>query len=217
MPTLSIVKLGEITKGARPMIPWQDMLSIIGPVSPLAALPPSAELSKSTDLGRLLCGVQSRLPVELQNVISQHLSGLFMTLGNCLLTMSYLMGPMKLHMPLSPSSVTYPLANCQWIERLGADTVNVLGETCLTRIGAGGLGAFELEIDLATCQVSGIQAAFGRHGVAAVRVLYLDGSSSEWLGGRDRKRFVTYQGDDLRLLQVFSDVSQMHRPSRQQH
>lgn len=182
------------------------MVSIMGPVQHLAALPPSEELSNETDLGRLISQVKECLPVELQNMISQHLSGLFRCLGNCLLTLSHVMGPTRPHDPGQPGCVFRPLLNCQLFDRLGAHTVNVLGETCLARIGSDVPVDYDHVIALEYQDVTGVQVAFGRYGIVALRVLYIDGSTSPWLGGSQKKRFITCRGNDLRLLQAVSDV-----------
>lgn len=210
IPSLTVQTLVKITQRTQPIISWKHMVITMGPAQPLSAWPPLSALSRNTELGNLVHDLQSWLPDDLQYLLSQYVSGLFRQLTNCLWLLNHVMESIRLDEPtqqMQLSSVTQPLVDCQLIQKLGVDTVSILGETCLARVGSEATVSYEKEICIADGAVSGLQVAFGSYGVVALRVLYPDGSTSAWLGGEQRRRFVTYRGKDLRLLRASSDVS----------
>lgn len=176
-------------------------------------LPILAKLNLNTPLGDLISLIEKRLPIELQTMIYDSVTGLFKSLLRTLSTLqdSYPLlsnlddhqAPLMTH-PLNAS----PLSTSRPVEMLYARAVSILGEACLTEISVqDDSQGSRYAITIARQPVWGVQVAYGTYGVVGLRVLYVDGFKSAWLGFGKRKLFMTCEGEDLTELQISSDVS----------
>ncbi|VUC32542.1 unnamed protein product [Clonostachys rosea] len=155
-------------------------------------------LSTTTKLGQLVETVRKTLPVELQELIYQKVSGLFRFLAETSLTLKELDGEASADRGVVVHPVSKGLAKF-----LRAHSTHIHGEECLTEIDSH--SNFEQQIALQEKPIHGIQVSVGTYGVVAVRVLYQDYSTSSWLGRGPRKWTATYKGDDLGRLRTVSD------------
>lgn len=201
--------LSHISHLTRPMLAWDQLVVAMHPTYPYHPL--AAQLSRDTELGRLLGKLEDRLPVELQKMIYDHCSGIFRSLLNCSSTIHDCQPLLPLlEKRQSASETSFPLSKSPDFETIGASAVTILGEVTLAQIGASpgaGGSQFEYQIPIARQAVSGIEVSIGTYGVVGLRVLYLDGSKSPWLGGVKHTWTTPVKGDDLKGLQVCSDVS----------
>ena len=92
---------------------------------------------------------------------------------------------------------------------LYASSTTILGEACLRQVS---LGPLDLRIDIESRPVWGLQATLGTYGVCGIRVLYLDGSRSPWLGSGEGQLFSTLECRDRMVLELHSDVSEKRWP-----
>lgn len=178
-------------------------------VKVLPSLPASSELSGSTDLRDLFRLIESRLSSELQLMVLSSISGLFKSLANSLATLNYIDNQLPI-CEASDTDISYrPFSHSNILEKIGVDTVDILGEICLKRIGEIDNSSFyHHEIILSRRrEVQGLQVAFGTYGVVDLRVIYRDSSTSSWINKQQRKWVTTYRGSDLRRLRTLSDVS----------
>jgi len=200
--------LSQMFRLTRPILPWDQRIAPIHPTLPYHPL--GAQLSRDTELGRLVATLEDRLPVELQKMIFDNSSGIFRSLLNCSSTIHDCL-PLLLLLgkrSLDPSPRTSnPLSEYQTLETIEASTVNVLGEACFVQIGAnqGTVLNSGYQIPIARHAVSGIEVAEGTHGIVGMRILYLNGSKSPWLGGSKHAWITTVSGNDLKDLQIRSD------------
>ena len=92
---------------------------------------------------------------------------------------------------------------------LYASSTTILGEACLRQVSSEPL---DLRIDIESRPVWGLQATLGTYGVCGIRVLYLDGSRSPWLGSGEGQLFSTLECRDRMVLELHSDVSEKRWP-----
>lgn len=200
--------LGRVAEVTRPMLSWSQAIIALRPSYPFHPLKPS-HLSRDTDLGSLIASIEEKLPFELRRMIYDHTLGMFKSLLNTSSTIEdchhLLASPAQDRRPISK---TFPLREILDLDRIGARVVTILGEVCLAHIGAahGDTSQDHHDIPVANRTVSGVQVSVGSYGVVGLRVLYEDGSKSPCLGDARRKWSMTLEGNDLRGLQVYSDV-----------
>lgn len=206
---LCAVDLIQLARLTRPLLSEAFL-----PVSKAPIPPPPARLSTytdlcyKTDLGCLVSEIQSRLPVELQHTIFYHTRGLFRSFTKCL-DMIYTYSRLNHYASDTyQSNVQYPLQPYARPRHIGLTTVSIMGETCIAMIGSGGLRPWHDELQLSAAQPTGLQVAYGTFGLVQMRVLYIDGSVSPWMGGTSSscKRFKTCRGR-LEDMRVVHDVS----------
>uniref|UniRef100_A0A8H7TME2 Uncharacterized protein n=1 Tax=Bionectria ochroleuca TaxID=29856 RepID=A0A8H7TME2_BIOOC len=200
--------LVRIARLLRPITSSEVGAEILGVNSNLTKFPESEIACKDSSLGLLLTNIHRRLPGELQSLVCQHLQGtFFFSVASCVETLHWI----EDHRILADSwSITiptyhYPLMPSFSFKRLVADTVNILGESCFTRIGGDLPTSYEMEITLRQVPLSGIQYALGVHGVVGLRVLYEDGSRSAWLGRSPGRLFRIFSLRSLRYLRILTD------------
>lgn len=106
------------------------------------------------------------------------------------------------------SPKAWPLVGSGQIKTLHANAETLIGETCLTSIGANHeseKSCYDM-ITVASLPIRGLHVALGMYGVVGLRILYTDGSKSAWLGSARCKWCVTYEGHELERLQILFDV-----------
>ena len=194
----------------RPIVLWRHtpgLMNLKRIPSPSAA---SSKLPGVTPLRELLRWIDWRLPQEIQNMIFSYVSGPLQALVNSLATLSYVENQLA---GCKASEISYrPFFQARMLHRIGIETVDVLGEICLKRIGEvgnpGSKASQEHEIILyPNKQVEGVQVAIGTYGVVDLRVIYRDSSTSSWINKQQRKWITTYKCSDLKRLHILSDVS----------
>ncbi|CAH0058537.1 unnamed protein product [Clonostachys solani] len=210
--------LARIARLLRPITPPNVTAEILGVKPDLTKFPESEIASKDSSLGLLLANIHGHLPGELQRLICRHLSGtLFFSVASCLETLHWIEDHRILtdSRQIATPTYHYPLMPSFSFKRLVADTVNILGESCFTRIGGDFPTSYEMEITIKQVPISGIRYALGLHGVVGLRVLYEDGSSSAWLGRSPGRLFRVFSLRSLRDLRILTDVrSQQSLPSK---
>lgn len=182
---------------------------ILGVEPGLTKFPESEIACKDSSLGSLLMNIHRHLPGELQRLVCQHLQGtFFFSVASCVETLHWIEDHRILTDSWSVTTPTYhyPLMPFFSFKRLVADTVNILGESCFTRIGGDLPSSYEMDITLRQVPLSGIQYALGLHGVVGLRVLYEDGSRSAWLGRSPGRLFRIFSLRSLRDLRILTDV-----------
>lgn len=211
LPDLLVEDLWRFARLTRP-ISLEDFLPRSpAPVSPRSmAHFSSLPLNGETELGQLIAEIRNRLPLELERIILDRPHRLFRSLTKCIdIVCSH--REFLRHQPL-PEHEFEAQGPFQMIWNptiLGVTTMSIMGQTCITAIGANTTRTWDLEIQLPadTTTIAGIQTAYGTFGVMALRVLYKDGSLSPWVGElpRFRRRFQTTRGP-LQRLRTLSDV-----------
>jgi hypothetical protein len=165
---------------------------------------PIRDLCPDTDLGQMLHQVRWRLPLELQHAIFSQLSGLFCSLMSCSATLDWASSFHERQRPVVTGSPMKPLTGCGAVFKIGAETVPILDQSCLAQI------TIDKTTDTQICvpdePIFGFQVSTGKYGVAALRVLYGNGTTSSWLGV-PLQWFTTYRCSDLSQIRTFSDVS----------
>jgi hypothetical protein len=159
--------------------------------------------------------IRRRLPIEIQLLIyelSGSVGSLFRTQSVCMSHGQLALGPGSAGK--TPSVTMFLLGGAGRIENLSASSTTILGEACLTKIlwhmalpDQGSPDPLDVSIGIDNRPVWGIQAALSTYGVCGIRVLYLDGSRSPWLGSGRGKFFGAFECRDLGRLEVYSDVS----------
>ncbi|CAG9977966.1 unnamed protein product [Clonostachys byssicola] len=150
---------------------------ILGVEPGLTKFPESEIACKDSSLGSLLMNIHRHLPGELQRLVCQHLQGtFFFSVASCVETLHWIEDHRILVDSWSNTTPTYhyPLMPSFSFKRLVADTVNILGESCFTRIGGDFATSYAMEITLKQVPLSGIQYSLGLYGVVGLRVLYED-------------------------------------------
>jgi hypothetical protein len=92
---------------------------------------------------------------------------------------------------------------------LGINQSTILGQRTICEVGAETTRQdWDSTIGLNNgIAVTGVQLSFGLYGLVAIKVLYGDGSESDWLGGTARLFYRTLRTRDLRRMRVKFDVS----------
>ncbi|CAH0053966.1 unnamed protein product [Clonostachys solani] len=111
---------------------------------------------------------------------------------------------LKADLPFSEFTTKYPFPIDQPSPvELSATTVNIFGEECLATIGTKANTTLGLSVGPA--KIRGLQYAMGSYGVVVLRLLYDDGTRSDWLGQSIRKWVATIQGKDMVSLNFMTD------------
>ena len=205
---ISPALLLHIARQLRPLVEWRQLPRLMGwKTTPMAL--PCPETSDSTLLGSLISEI-NKLPLELQRMIRDFVPECFFaSLSRCSETLNaikYIQDAAQA-MPMSLPEYTYQYpfsGQPSTPSRLSANTVQVLGERCLTEIGTD--LSSNLEIPVKDLELQAVQYALGTYGVVAFRLLYIDGSYSSWLGGSPRLWVTTVRGDQIQELMALTDV-----------
>lgn len=163
------------------------------------------DLCLDTDLGQILHQVHRRLPLELQHAILSQISGLFRSLVSCLATLDWASSLNERQRPVVAGSPMKPLAGCGAVFKIGAETIPILDQLCLAQITIDKPNTVT-QICVPDEPIFGFQVSIGTYGVAALRVLYSNGTTSSWLGVPLRW-FTTYKCSSLSQIRTFSDVN----------
>ncbi|VUC26190.1 unnamed protein product [Clonostachys rosea] len=205
---LSTPFLVRIARSLRPITPSNVATEVLGIKPGLTKLPDSEIAPEDSSLGLVLANIHRRLPGELQRMVCEHLRGeFFFWVARCLETLDWIDDHQLAIATLPNTSPKYhhPLRPFSSFKRLVANTVNILGETCLSRIGGDSPTSYDMEIEIRQSPISGIKYALGIYGVVGLRVLYEDGSSSAWLGRSPGKLFRIFNIRLLRDLRILTD------------
>ena len=157
-----------------------------------------------TPLGELLRGINSRLPVELHYEIAKNLHGHIM---HSILRASEIARTTRGE-HTSSDHETEMIRSSGPIRSLSIKTRSVFGLYYISEIGFNSDQDDSIPTDITG--VHGIRVATGRYGIRAMKVLFVDGSESRWLGDTRHCWYSeTYHGD-LRRLLITSDASLTH-------
>lgn len=170
--------LSKILQLTRPLLPWNQACLAMRPSYSYSSSFPS--LDKDTSLGNLMAVIETMLPIEVQITIYSYVSGLFESLVR---SWSVFDNHRRIVMALDDhrvSSMTLPLVGSGQIKTLHANAETILGETCLTGIGANHDSEkfFYKMIPVTSLPIQGVQVTLGMYGVVGLRILYVDGSES---------------------------------------
>lgn len=215
-PQLSVRFLCQFAQITRPV----TARSIVDKLTPKSRQVPQAPLRFShlapTKLGFLLKKT-AELPLELQNSICDDFKpGFLSSMVVCDQTLNWMEEFSEL--VKSPAcagikQISLPVGGLTQFDFLGANMMSVLGDSCLTLIGADPSAAYDLTIPISDQgrrgDALGLQYTLGTYGIRKIRIQYQDGSVSPWLGdtsGSGWTRFAPLT--DLRSLAWQSDVCQ---------
>ena len=150
-----------------------------------------------------------RLPLELQKLIFDDVTGLFQSLTSCWSTLSEYGPFLDEHSAvIERKQAVNPLHSYPSATNIGASFIDILGETCLKSLTLDDEAAFEQQIVITDDNIRGFQFSLGVYGVVAFRVLYENGSSSSWIGRSLRRWTTTFEETDLKKVRTLSDVCQ---------
>lgn len=91
--------------------------------------------------------------------------------------------------------------------RLTCQSMYIMGRSYLSKLALGWLENPTSHIDIADKAIQGVQFALGRFGLRGVRILYMDGTNSPWLGESSFSWTGTIPCSDLSMLNLVKDVS----------
>lgn len=170
------------------------------------APPAVSDLPGSTDLRNLLHSMELKLPAELRSLVFAFASGIFRALADALETLGYIENLYRIED--SSAGWHQPFSQLYKPKGFRAETTDLLDETYLKRIVETSQSEPDDAIFLSTeARVAGLQVARGVYGLLDLRIIYWDGTSSNWMSNRRRDWITTYLGSDLRRLSTLSDVS----------
>ncbi len=172
-------------------------------------LPPSLVVAEETDLARLITRTWARLPAELQEEVGKYLpnDSLAVSLARACQTAA-LINLAEVHHP-EPSRVAVERSShgANW---LSVSMTSLFGQKYLGRITltrraekptpAGPGIPFDGEA------ISAVHFVLGVYGLRAIRLGYLDGSSSPWLGEPNRGYYGATFGKSNSTISILSDV-----------
>ena len=158
------------------------------------------EINVKTELGQFIKELSSRMPVELQAQIMTHL-------GDCYA--ASLIRALRASLPLTGEEDMRPPSRELRISpgpvmSLGAVASSLLGRSYLRDIQFNEEG--EVCIRVEDRGIRGIRFAIDTHGLRGVRVLYVGGGESPWLGDDRGCCYGEAHGTDLGRLWVTQDV-----------
>jgi hypothetical protein len=156
-------------------------------------------------LGQVLGKMYRTMPAELKHMILNQVDGLARALMDCAKHIRASYALLSTFKAKSAEARTRPLSDTVPTS-LGANMVTILDEECLLDFGYGD-GVWEHKIPITNSQFSGVEVSYGTYGVTAMRLMYKDGTSSPWLGGRSRKFVKFSRGSDFSRLSTVFDVS----------
>lgn len=185
---------------------------------------------KETDLGRLLSAVSQKLPPELQSMIYGDADGdlWLKSIHGCVWNLNlYFRQFFETQAVDYTENILFPLLGSPELKFIGINQISILGQLTICAVGTAGEQSAEqqtpeqqaaelqtarqqwdstilLPADLA---VTGLQLSFGLYGLVAMKVLYGNGTESDWLGGSARTFYRTLQTRDLKRMRVKYDVS----------
>lgn len=209
IPALTVHDLVRIGRLTSTILPWTLSPALSNVIFQVPESVLSDDASSDGDLGRLLTSMHKRLPLELQYHILSDTPDFFQSslAGETNLKQVY---PFRaVNNKDKAGVVTYPLSDVSVIKKLGANTVNILGDACFTEIGTGER-TWKHEISIRDVKIQAIQVTFGLYGAVALRILYEDGMPSEWLGETQGRWYKRCKGSELQNLKTYSDVRMMH-------
>lgn len=203
---ISATLLYKVARHLRPMVEWRRALALgINKKPPAFSFPGD---HSNTELNSVVSAVGEKLPWEIQGLIASQITDtLVLSLSRCLATLESVNWQQLLSQDVSQSGFdhSFPFSSIKSVPaRLGAKTIDILGETCLVSIGSE--GPLDLEIPIADRPIRGVERAFGLHGIVGFRLLYVDGPPSPWLGTSWRRWLAETHGDNLQKLRVVTDV-----------
>lgn len=210
IPRLSVRQLCDVAWLLRPVLAWYNAGQVFPRQNSITQLPHGSEIL-STELGSLLKDVRAKLPVDIERLVCDKIpTGLFSSLSGCLQTLSSLEDNGWLEEGAharKPLLAFMPFEEAPKPERIGCDTVRILGETCVARIAVGeSTQSSQQAIRLLDRPIEGVQYALGMYGMTALRICYTDKSVSAWLGRLPQKWIRFVRGSDLSKLEGRSDV-----------
>ncbi|KAL5604063.1 uncharacterized protein BROUX77_004249 [Berkeleyomyces rouxiae] len=173
--------------------PSQDLISLHGC---------SAWANRATSLGRLLVGVETTLPTELQNRVMLLLHGtpLWHMLHTRVQAVPLIHEADRHNLDVGP--VTQPVRGGLDgpLHTLSARLetlffVNYVKDLCFNQDGPG-----LLSISVRDVPTRGICFAVSKHGLRGLKIMYADGSESQWLGSTKGCLFGAAHGTDLQQL-----------------
>ncbi|CAH0005094.1 unnamed protein product [Clonostachys byssicola] len=188
LPRLSIRSFCQIARALRPAMAWQNTGHLRSEKKEFSGLSSLSDI-EDTSLGLLLHAIMKRLPVELVgNIIQCVGDGLFSSLTMTSESLAWIrtIGFTRIMKSENYLSNKQVFSVYNDIQHLGFDSVQVMGEDCL----------IELQYDPKVCssripvakkQIKGLEFGLGFYGVIGLRVVYVDDSSSPWLGHKSPK------------------------------
>ena len=204
IPTLSMHELAQFARLSRPLIPWAKLPVTRREYSTLPYY--IVNRPPRTYLARFLTKMHRKLPEELQRVIYSYLDPSFLSLIACAAIIEDHHPKLPIEKLDLAGSVTYPLlSHTAPVRRLGVNLIDIIGETCVKEIGSGS-GHWDHEIEVMDMPIRGLQVSLTSYGLAGLKILYADGSTSPWLGGASRKWFKTCEGSNLQEIETLFDV-----------
>ena len=158
------------------------------------------EINATTELGRLVKKLATRMPAEIQAQIMMGLGDCYAaSLIRALRASSLLTGEEEMRPPSRELQVSFgPVAG------LGAATSSLFGRNYLRDIRFDGEGDMCVRVE--DRGVRGIRFAIDTHGLRGIRVLYGDGGESPWMGDDRGCWYGEAHGADLGRLWVTRDV-----------
>lgn len=195
---LSIHLLCEIAWLLRPVAAWRDSAHLVGRPRGWAYLR-AEDVSASTEAGLLIHKAAQKLPKEIQALICNMMpDGLTSSLMTCMDTLDWFETLKKRPWQQPPlNGHNFPFESMVTSRTLRADTVDFMGEACLTNLTVD--GDAELQLTLSDKPIKAVQYALGIYGVTAIRMRYGDGSTSPWLGSRQPSKWIK----DMRVEPCF--------------
>jgi hypothetical protein len=174
---------------------------------PHVGIGPDYRTMAPTCLAQLVEQIQRRLPLELQKLIFDDVSGLFQCLTSCWSILSeYGSFLHERSAVIVRKQAVSPLRNDPSATRIGVNFVDILGEICLKCLALDDESEFAQHVVVTNDDVRGFQFSLGTYGVVAFRVLYENGNSSSWLGKSRRMWTTTIELDNLKKVRTHSDV-----------
>ena len=172
-----------------------------------------AECSADTPLARLVTQMAQKLPLELQCMILDYLTGsLFASLLKATSVSSRLLKRLDFSIPAGGPR-TIDLGMVGPVHNLYVQTLDIFGTTYLAYIGYNRLDASfspSASIPVKSSPFRGVQYALGEFGLRGLRILYEDGTRSAWLGDASYCWYGTAEGRDFRMLRILADVSHVY-------
>jgi hypothetical protein len=188
---------------------WQNTGHLRSAKKEFSDLPSLSDI-KDTSLGLFLHAIMKRLPVELVGIITQCVGdGLFSSLTMTSETLAWIktIGFTRIMESENHLSKKQVFSVNNDIQHLGLNSIQVMGENCLVGLQYDPK-VCRSQIPVAKKQIKGLQFGLGFHGVIGLRIVYVDGSSSPWLGHKSPQWIKSIRGSDLTQLRMVFDVSQ---------
>lgn len=196
--TASMTSLVHLARRMYPLFPSKYSSEHLDDHEELCGL--ENKMNVKTALGHLIKELAARMPVELQAQIMMHL-------GDCYAVS--LIRALRASLPLTgEEDMRSPSREL----RVSPGPVKSLSVVTSSLLGRGYLRDIEFDADGAVCVrvegrgIRGIRFAIDTHGLRGIRVLYVDGGESPWLGDDRGCWYGEAHGTNLERLWVTRDV-----------